>query len=297
MGHGFQSLPTIEETESMCGPPAAFGHNLIVVSVDDQGGHVDLFQVFGKVGFREGLDAVENSLESGLHGLYPEGVAQALGDGRSRSIGAVERRGEVLEELRTVSADAGADSVEDMDGQPARIGICLEHERGHGSNQNRFGNACGAVAPDIADHLSAAGGGSDVDGILQIQGLGEGGKIVGIGIHVVAIPWLAGSAVPAAVMADGAESMRGKKDHLVFPRVCAEGPAVAEDDRLTGAPVFVVDGGSVFGCDCGHRRFSLFLALIAAEADRTGLQGDAGDYVLGWHEGASRPSYPSVMLS
>ena len=57
------------------------GHNLIVVSVDDQGGHVDPFQVFGKVGFREGLDAVENSFKSGLHGLYPEGVTQALGDG------------------------------------------------------------------------------------------------------------------------------------------------------------------------------------------------------------------------
>src|ERR1039458_7496147 len=213
------------------------------------------------------------------------------------SIGTIERRGEVLEELRTVSADAGADSIEDMDGQPARIGICLEHEWGHGSNQNRFGNACGAVAADVASQLSTAGGVSNVDRILQIQGLGEGGKIVGIGIHVVAIPWLAGSAVPAAVMADGAESMRGKKDHLIFPRVCAEGPAVTEDDGLTGAPVFVVDGGSVFGCDCGHQSFSLFFALIAAEADRPGLQVDAGAYVIGWHERASRASYPSVMLS
>ena len=57
------------------------GHNLIVVSVDDQGVYVDPFLVFGKVGFREGLDAVENSFKSGLHGLYPEGVTQALGDG------------------------------------------------------------------------------------------------------------------------------------------------------------------------------------------------------------------------
>src|ERR1017187_5347532 len=198
-----------------------------------------------------------------------------------------------------LSADAWEDQMVFLASHGFRT---IGHDRrGHGrSSQPWNGNDMNTYADDLAALTQAldlkdavhvghsAGGVSDVDGILQIQGLGEGGKIVGIGIHVVAIPWLAGSAVPAAVMADGAESMRGKKDHLVFPRVCAEGPAVTEDDGLTGAPVFVVDGGSVFGCDCGHQRFSLFFALIAAEADRPGLQVDAGDYVIGWHEGTSR---------
>jgi len=80
--------------------------------VQDQGGHVDLLQVLGEVRLREGLDAIEDSPEAGLHPLEPERVTQALRDLGPRAVGTVERRGQILEELRAVVEHAGADLVE-----------------------------------------------------------------------------------------------------------------------------------------------------------------------------------------
>src|ERR1035441_1856095 len=88
--------------------------------------------------------------------------------------------------------------------------------------------------------------------ILQVERLGEFGQVVGIGVHVVAVPGLAGAAIPAAVVRDGAVSMRGEKDHLVFPCVGLQRPAMAENYGLTRAPVLVIDFGTVFGLNRRH---------------------------------------------
>jgi hypothetical protein len=83
-------------------------------------------------------------------------------------------------------------------------------------------------------------------GILQIKRFHNRREIVGIGIHIIPIRWLARSSVAAPVVGDTAISTRGKKKHLVFKSVRAQGPAVAENDGLSGAPVFVVNPSSVF---------------------------------------------------
>ena len=94
-----------------------------------------------------------------------------------------------------------------------------------------------------------------MDGLGEVQGSDQGGEVVGVRIHIIAPPGLAGAAMAAAVMGDAAVAMGGEEEHLVFPSIGAEGPAVAEDDGLSVAPVFVIDGGSVFGGDGVHRIF------------------------------------------
>jgi hypothetical protein len=65
-------------------------------------------------------------LETTLHGPKPERVADALADLRARPVGAEERRREILEELRTVGGDAGADGIELLEiGRPAGLACVL----------------------------------------------------------------------------------------------------------------------------------------------------------------------------
>jgi len=103
------------------------GDHLVGVAVQDEGGDVELFEVFGEVGLGEGLDAVEDGLETGGHSLALEAVAQALGDFAAGLVGTVKGRADVLEELGSVGEEGGADLVEDLDGQAAGVGLGLEH--------------------------------------------------------------------------------------------------------------------------------------------------------------------------
>jgi len=105
------------------------------------------------------------------------------------------------------------------------------------------------VASDVAGDFAAPRGVTNVDRVLQVERFDERRKVVGIGVHVVVIPGLVRSAMAAAVMRDTAVSMGGQKHHLVFPGVRAQGPAMAEDDGLSLAPVFVVHLRAVLGRD------------------------------------------------
>src|ERR1700679_3039954 len=77
-------------------------YDLVVVPVHDEGRDIDLLQVLGEVGFREGLDAVVGALDAALHSLEPEVLAYAFGDRGSRPVVAEEWEREVLVELRTI---------------------------------------------------------------------------------------------------------------------------------------------------------------------------------------------------
>ena len=129
--------------------------------------------------------------------------------------------------------DAGADFVEHVDRQAAGIGRRLQHQRRHGRDQHRLGHALRAVAADVAGDLATAGGEADQDGVLQVERLDQFREVVGIGIHLVAVPGLAGSAMAATVMGDAAIAVGGQEHHLGFPAIRAERPAVAEHDRLS----------------------------------------------------------------
>ena len=59
-------------------------HDLVVVTVDDQGRDVDLRQVRAEVGGREGRDALVGAAVAAGHALQPERVAEALGTSPAR---------------------------------------------------------------------------------------------------------------------------------------------------------------------------------------------------------------------
>ncbi|MNW11645.1 hypothetical protein D3C71_2091500 [compost metagenome] len=57
-------------------------------------------------------------------------------------------------------------------------------------------------------------------------------------------------------MGNAAVALVGQEEHLRLPAVATQWPAMAEDDRLAGAPVLVVDLGTVAGGDSTHAAFS-----------------------------------------
>src|SRR5664279_1192721 len=97
----------------------------------------------------------------------------------------------------------------------------------------------------------------DVDGSLEVQLCNERRKIVGVRVHVVAAPRLAGAPVPTAVVADAPVSVRCQIKHRIFPGIDCQWPPIAEDDRLTRSPILVVDLGPVFGGEGAHPEFSI----------------------------------------
>jgi hypothetical protein len=79
--------------------------------------------------------------------------------------------------------------------------------------------------------------------------------------------------VAAAVVGGGAVAVLGEEDHLILPGVGVEGPAVAEDDGPSFAPVLKIDlravlrrdgvlcfASAVFRRD-GTHRFASFVSI------------------------------------
>src|SRR2546430_17287840 len=77
------------------------------------------------------------------------------------------------------------------------------------------------------------------------------GEIARIMIHVMAAGGLSGSAVTAPIMGDDAKAFADKEKHLCVPIIGRERPAMTENDRLSFAPVLIidVDVSSVFFSD------------------------------------------------
>jgi hypothetical protein len=222
-------------------------HDLIVIAVQNQGWLVDSLQVLGLISLRKGLDAEIACRHAGHHALKPERLAHALGNLRARSVVAIEGHGQVLEKLGAVIQHTLADAIEHIDRQTTGICRRLQHQRWNGADQNRLRYSFCAVATDVTGNFAAAGGVADVDHVAEVELLHKLCEVVGIGVHVVAVPGLTGTAVSATIMRDAAISLRSQKEHLVLEGVGAQRPAVTEHHRLTRAPILVVDLGSVFG--------------------------------------------------
>src|SRR5262245_46599058 len=108
------------------------------------------------------------------------------------------------------------------------------------------------MAADVTGNFAAPGRVSDVDRVLEVECLDEFGKVVGVGVKVIAVPWLTRSAMSAAIMGDAAIAVGGQEEHLVLESVRAEWPAVAEHDGLPRAPVVEIDFSPVLGGDGAH---------------------------------------------
>src|SRR5678816_3605749 len=84
-------------------------------------------------------------------------------------------------------------------------------------------------------------------------------QIVGIVVHVVSATGLSRATMSAPISRNDAETFAKEKKHLRVPIIRRERPAVTEHNRLSAAPVFVIDVdiSSVFfsNCDVWHIEF------------------------------------------
>ena len=135
-------------------------HDLVVVAVKDQRRHTSNFLRSSVKSVSENaLMQSKTALVAGLHPLEPERVASAPAR-PWRPAGWRRRTGrwQILEELRAVGEDAGANTVEHLHRQAAGIGGGFQHQRRHGADQHGLGDTLRAVAADIAGNFAAARG-------------------------------------------------------------------------------------------------------------------------------------------
>ena len=119
------------------------GDDLVVVAVHDSVGTLIAFRSSVKSVSRERLDAVVVRLGAAHHALTPPVADDAFGALRAGPVEAVERPGGDIEvELRTVrpAAPRGSPSNTSI-GSAARDCSRLHHDRRHGADQHRLGDA------------------------------------------------------------------------------------------------------------------------------------------------------------
>src|SRR5262245_57797241 len=95
---------------------------------------------------------------------------------------------------------------------------------------------------------------ANVDGIAQVEILHDRGGVGRIVVHVVTVADLALPAMAAPVVGDDAIPLLDEVQRLCVPVVCAQWPAMMEDDRLRAfrAPDLVVDRRPVLHSDRVH---------------------------------------------
>ena len=143
---------------------------------------------------------------------------------------------------------AVAKLVEDFHGKAIGILLRLDQEWRDGADEYCFFNSSLAVFRDVASYLAATGGMADVNRVLEVQSFHDFGDIGGVRVHVVAGRRLGGAAMPAAIMRNYPVAVLKKKHHLRVPVVRGKRPAVMKEQRLTRAPIFVINLGSILRC-------------------------------------------------
>src|SRR5205823_3908219 len=124
------------------------------------------------------------------------------------------------------------------------------------------------MTAEITHHLAAAGRMADVNRILEVEMIGDGLQIIGIVIHVMSVAGLTRATMSAAISCDDAETFAEEEKHLRVPVIRRQRPAMTEHDRLTRAPVFIIDVDvlSVF-FSCGYVWHGEFLSVKVALTD------------------------------
>src|SRR5216684_1674457 len=131
------------------------------------------------------------------------------------------------------------------------------------------------MPPKVSGYLSAASGVTHVDCVLQVKLFGKHREIVGVGVHVIAVPGLCGTAVPSPIVRDDPITTLAEEQHLSVPVVCGERPAVTEHDGLALSPVLVVNLRTVFGGNGGHN--GLLLVIFFYTGSCIGNAGNTFD--------------------
>src|SRR6516165_5004984 len=124
---------------------------------------------------------------------------------------------------------------------------------------------------EIMHHLAATGRMADVNRILQVEMIGDRLQIVGIMIHIMSVAGLSRATMSAPIGRNDAIAFAEEEKHIRVPIVRRQRPTMAEDNRLTAAPILVinVDVLSVFfsASDIWH---SEFLSIQVARCDAAG---------------------------
>ncbi len=97
---------------------------------------------------------------------------------------------------------------------------------------------------------------SDVDGVFEIQGFHKFGNVGRIGVHVVAAHRLSGTTMPAPIMGNYSITVPQEEHHLGVPVVGRQRPSVMKEERLTRAPILVINLRAVVHCKGIHVSFS-----------------------------------------
>src|SRR5271156_3359594 len=108
------------------------------------------------------------------------------------------------------------------------------------------------MTANITGNFSAAGGVAYMDCVFQVELIRQHCEIVGVGVHIVAIPRLGRTAVAAPVVRDDSIAVLAEEQHLSVPVVRGERPAVTEHNGLTRAPVLVINLRAIFCRNCRH---------------------------------------------
>lgn len=84
--------------------------------------------------------------------------------------------------------------------------------------------------------------------------LNDCGNVIGIMIHVMTVPHLAGTSMTTPVVRDDPEPLVHEKQHLSIPVVAGERPAVVEEDHfsLFRPPVLIENVNAIAGCYVTH---------------------------------------------
>jgi hypothetical protein len=82
------------------------------------------------------------------------------------------------------------------------------------------------MTADITRDFAAARRVTDQCRVLEVERFDQRGQIVGVGVHVVALPRLIRTPVATAVMRDHTIAAFGEEQHLRVPCVRVQRPAV-----------------------------------------------------------------------
>src|SRR6202041_155819 len=213
-----------------------------------QNRNIDSFEIIEKRSFRQSLDTVVLSLYSSHHSLAPPIVSNALRNFCAGAIESIKRHGDVLVELGTMVRSAVAQLIEHRHREAVGIFVGLQQLRWDRADEHGFGDAALSVLCDVARHLAAACGVTDVNGVFEIERFREFGTVGCVGVHVVAGRCLSGTAVGAAVMRNYAVTTLEEEHHLGIPVVSGERPSMMEKNRLARAPILEINLRAVFHC-------------------------------------------------
>src|SRR5882724_8306727 len=89
--------------------------------------------------------------------------------------------------------------------------------------------------------------------VLEVEMGGQRRQVIGVVVHVMAVSGLGGKAMSASIVGDYAKPVVKKEQHLRVPVIRRQRPAVRETDRLSRAPIRVLNLYSVFRCNRSHR--------------------------------------------